>query len=147
MTMHLHVLLRVHGRGHVLCMAPVLTGTAIVVLIAICCLSPQNSGWEGHAQVANDVKESTMEDMISGQEVCLHVCIGVVVTSHSHTYIYIYIIIQSCTIACIISYRDKGKSKQRHLKTTLFFPREKEELPWAGLEPATFCVLDRHCTS
>ena len=24
-----------------------------------------------------------------------------------------------------------------------FFPREKEELPWAGLEPVTFCVLGR----
>jgi len=25
-----------------------------------------------------------------------------------------------------------------------FFFREKEELPWAGLEPAMFCVLGRH---
>ena len=75
-----HTPVHVHGEwgGLVLnfYMSPVLTGTAIVVLIAICCtalLSPQNSGWEGHAQVAHDIGESTMEDMISGQEVCLHV--------------------------------------------------------------------------
>ena len=37
----------------------------------------------------------------------------------------------------------QGKCKQQCPKTTLFFPREKEELPRAGLEPATFCVLGR----
>ena len=30
-----------------------------------------------------------------------------------------------------------GKAKQLRLKTTPFFPREKEELPQAGLEPTT----------
>ena len=30
---------------------------------------------------------------------------------------------------------------------TLFFSRGKEELPQAGLEPATFCVLGRHSTN
>ena len=31
-------------------------------------------------------------------------------------------------------------AKQLRLKTTPFFSREKEELPQAGLEPATFCI-------
>ena len=35
----------------------------------------------------------------------------------------------------------QGSAKQLCLKTTPFFSREKEELPQAGLEPATFCVL------
>ena len=40
-----------------------------------------------------------------------------------------------------------GKAKQLHLKTTLFFSREKEELPQAGLEPATFCIPCRRSTN
>ena len=37
----------------------------------------------------------------------------------------------------------QGKAKQLRLKTTPLFSREKEELPQAGFEPATFCVLGR----
>ena len=37
-----------------------------------------------------------------------------------------------------------GKAKQLHLKTT---PREKEELPQAGFEPATFYILGRCSTN
>ena len=42
---------------------------------------------------------------------------------------------------CIISYRDKANASNNAEDN--FFSREKEELPWAGLEPATFCVLGR----
>ena len=39
----------------------------------------------------------------------------------------------------------QGKVRQLCLRTTLlFFRREKEELPQAGLKPAMFCVLDVH---
>ena len=36
-----------------------------------------------------------------------------------------------------------GEANQLRLKTTPFFPREKEELPQAGYEPVTFCILGR----
>ena len=51
---------------------------------------------------------------------------------------YMYMYIQSLR---------QGKAKQLRLKTTPFFPREKEELPQAGLEPAMFCVLGRCSTN
>ena len=41
----------------------------------------------------------------------------------------------------------QGKAEQLHLKIILFFSRENEELPQAGLEPATFCVLGRCSTN
>ena len=40
-----------------------------------------------------------------------------------------------------------GKAKQLRLKTTPFFLREKEELPQAGLKPATFCIPGRCSTN
>ena len=41
----------------------------------------------------------------------------------------------------------QGKAKQLCLKTTPFFPREKEELPQVGFKPATFCILGRCSTN
>ena len=38
----------------------------------------------------------------------------------------------------------QGKAKQLRLKTTLFFPREKEEV---GFKPTTFCILGRCSTN
>ncbi len=45
------------------------------------------------------------------------------------------------------SFKETRQSKQLRPKTTPFFLERKNELPRAGLEPATSCVLGRHSTS
>ena len=45
------------------------------------------------------------------------------------------------------SFKETRQSKQLHPKTTPFFPERKNELPWAGFEPAPFCVLGERSTN
>ena len=45
------------------------------------------------------------------------------------------------------SFKETRQSKQLRLKTTPFFLERKSELPWAGFEPATFCVLGERSTN
>ena len=47
----------------------------------------------------------------------------------------------------VLIYRDKANASNDTRRQLFFFPREKEELPRAGLKPAMFCVLGRCCTS
>ena len=45
------------------------------------------------------------------------------------------------------SFKETRQSKQLHPKTTPFLLERKNELPRAGFEPATFCVLGKHSTN
>ena len=65
----------------------------------------------------------------------IHVHVHVQCIAHI---LYMYM----CMYTCIISYRDKANASN-DTRRQLFFSREKEELPRAGLKPAMFCVLGR----
>ena len=45
------------------------------------------------------------------------------------------------------SFKETRQSKQLRPKTTPFFLKRKNELPRAGFEPATFCVLGERSTN
>ena len=45
------------------------------------------------------------------------------------------------------SFKETRQSKQLRPKTTPFFLERKNELPRAGFEPATFCVLGERSTN
>ena len=51
------------------------------------------------------------------------------------------------TILHVNSFKETRQSKQLHPKTTPFFLKRKNELPRAGFEPATFCVLGERSTN
>ena len=58
----------------------------------------------------------------------------------TYMYMYMYVYIHSTQTYMKDQSLRLGKAKQLRLKTAPFFSREKEELPQAGLEPATFCM-------
>ena len=51
------------------------------------------------------------------------------------------------SIYMYVQFLRQGKARQLCLKTTPFFRREKEELPQAGFELTTFCMLGRRSTN
>ena len=60
------------------------------------------------------------------------------------TYTYMY---TSYMCTCLNQSLRQGKAKQLYPKMTLPSQEKKEELPQAGLEPVTFCVLGRRSTN
>ena len=68
-------------------------------------------------------------------------------TKLMHNVVCAYMLFMAHVCTCMISYRDKANASNDTRRQLFFFPREKEEVPRAGLEPAMFCVLGRCCTS
>ena len=53
----------------------------------------------------------------------------------------------ACTFKHTHMFKSVIETRQSKATTPENNPREKEELPQAGLEPVTFCVLGRHSTN
>ncbi len=53
----------------------------------------------------------------------------------------------SVHVVHVNSFKETRQSKQLRPKTTPFFLERKNELPRAGFEPATFCVLGERSTN
>ena len=58
-------------------------------------------------------------------------------------YIMVQHITQEKSILHVNSFKETRQSKQLRPKTTPFFLKRKNELPRAGFEPATSCMLGR----
>ena len=72
----------------------------------------------------------------------------VVCNIYMYMCMYMHIVYIVHVHVCIYMYAQllrRGNARQLRLRTTPL--REKEELPQAGFEPATFCVLGRHSTN
>ena len=66
---------------------------------------------------------------------------------HVHLHSYKVVVLTACTLYCW----GHTVIETRQIKATTpednsFFQEKKEELPQAGLEPATFCMLGRRST-
>ena len=68
---------------------------------------------------------------------------------HVHDDLYFVSIADTCKFLCMQTTckQETRQSKQLHPKTTPFFLKRKNELPWVGLQPTTFCVLGRRSTN
>ena len=72
--------------------------------------------------------------------VCSRAPLMFLLHAHVHVYsMYMYMYVNS--------FKETRQSKQLRPKTTPFFLERKNELPWAGFEPATFCVLGERSTN
>ena len=66
----------------------------------------------------------------------MNIVLHVIITLHVHVF--------TCTCTCIISHRDKANPSNDAQRQPFFFPREKEELPWVGLEPTMYMYMYMH---